>query len=135
MWDTAGQETYQSITAPYFRLCNGVLLVFDLADSESFNKLNYWLDLIHENTKEKPIIFLIGNKVDIGRQSVSNDEIQSFCSKNQIKFFKTSALTGEGVDEVVDEMINQVANECQYTKAYFQRISIDDENEESKGCC
>ena len=135
MWDTAGQETYQSITAPYFRSCNGVLLVFDLTDTESFNKLNYWLDMIHENTKEKPIIFLIGNKVDIGHQNVSSDEIESFCSKNQIKFYKTSALTGEGVDEVVDEMIDHVINENQCCKTYRHRIKIDDEKEESRSCC
>lgn len=135
MWDTAGQETYQSITAPYFRSCHGVLLVFDLADHESFNKLNYWLDMIHDNTKERPIIFLIGNKVDIGLQNVSDEEIKSFCSKNQLNFFKTSAKTGEGVDEVVDDIIYHIINENQCCKSYNQRINIEEENEETKSCC
>lgn len=36
IWDTAGQEKYRSIVATYFKSCDGVLLVFDLANKKSW---------------------------------------------------------------------------------------------------
>ncbi|OHS96737.1 GTP-binding protein YPT1 [Tritrichomonas foetus] len=135
MWDTAGQETYQSITAPYFRSCNGVILVFDLTDRESFTKLGYWIDLIRDNTKETPIIFLVGNKVDVGQQSVTDAEVASFCSEHSFVFFKTSAVNGENVDEVVDRMIQQMVAESHVRRESLHGVSIQAQEERSKGCC
>ena len=39
IWDTAGQERFRSITEGFYKGCNGVLLVFDLSDLESFKRI------------------------------------------------------------------------------------------------
>lgn len=36
LWDTAGQETYKSVTRSYFRGASGALLVFDLSRKATF---------------------------------------------------------------------------------------------------
>lgn len=48
IWDTAGQERFQSITSSYYRGADGVLLVFDLTDNTSLDKLENWIDHIKE---------------------------------------------------------------------------------------
>ena len=39
LWDTAGQEKYNSLTPMYYREAHGALLVFDITDRDSFDKV------------------------------------------------------------------------------------------------
>lgn len=43
IWDTAGTERFRTITPVYYRNVDGVLLVFDITDSESFETINFWV--------------------------------------------------------------------------------------------
>lgn len=36
IWDTAGQEKFLALTKNYFRKADGVLVIFDLTDKNSF---------------------------------------------------------------------------------------------------
>lgn len=66
MWDTAGQERFKTITPVYYKNVNGVLLVFDITDLESFEKLTYWAENLQQNKETKDVvIILIGNKSDM----------------------------------------------------------------------
>ena len=40
----AGQETFKSITRSYYRGSIGVILVYDIANRESFSNISKWLD-------------------------------------------------------------------------------------------
>ncbi|MCL4144620.1 UNVERIFIED_CONTAM: hypothetical protein GTU68_034652, partial [Idotea baltica] len=44
IWDTAGTERFRTITPVYYRNVDGVLLVFDITDSQSFETINYWVE-------------------------------------------------------------------------------------------
>ena len=39
LWDTAGQERFHTITFAYFRGCHGMLLVYDVTNEKSFEKI------------------------------------------------------------------------------------------------
>ena len=43
LWDTAGQERYRTITNAYYKGADGIVLVFDLFDRQSFTNLDNWL--------------------------------------------------------------------------------------------
>ncbi|EFA79326.1 Rab GTPase [Heterostelium album PN500] len=43
IWDTAGQESFRSITRSYYRGSAGALLVYDITRRETFNHLTCWL--------------------------------------------------------------------------------------------
>lgn len=47
IWDTAGQERFRAITMSYFKATQGVLLVYDVTDRESFMKVETWITEIH----------------------------------------------------------------------------------------
>ena len=58
IWDTAGQETFKSITRSYFRNSSGVILVYDITNRKSFISLQNWLEDIKEYGDIKtPIIW------------------------------------------------------------------------------
>ena len=67
--DTAGQERFRSITKNYFKESDGILLIYDITNKETFKNVEGWIDSIHEslgNHKDsKYIIILIGNKTDL----------------------------------------------------------------------
>ena len=47
LWDTAGQETFLSLTSQFYRGCNGVVLCFDLTNRESYENLELWFVRLH----------------------------------------------------------------------------------------
>ena len=43
IWDTAGQEIHHSLNKIYYRGAHGALIVYDITDVDSFNKMNDWV--------------------------------------------------------------------------------------------
>ena len=62
IWDTASQEKFKNIAAIYYRGGNGVLVVYDITDRESFENLNSWLIEIEKNANNNVYKLLIRNK-------------------------------------------------------------------------
>lgn len=65
IWDTAGQESFRSITRSYYRGAAGALLVYDITRRETFNHLARWLEEARQNANNQMVIMLIGNKSDL----------------------------------------------------------------------
>jgi len=97
--DTVGQERFKMLTATYFNQCNGVLIVFDLTNPSSFDRIPNWLKHVQHYSSGPPQI-LVGNKCDLTKEiKVSKEKIEAFCTENNLKYFETSAITGVGVSE------------------------------------
>ncbi len=43
IWDTAGQERYAALGPIYYRDANGALLVYDITDRQSFDRVKQWV--------------------------------------------------------------------------------------------
>lgn len=63
IWDTAGQESFRSITRSYYRDAAGALLVYDITRRESFNHLIRWLEEARQNGNPNMTIMLIGESI------------------------------------------------------------------------
>jgi len=99
IWDTTGQERFRSITKSYFRGCVGVLLVFDLTNRVSFERLESWLkDLRRECSAEEQNIILIGNKSDLTNQiKIADNEALALVKKYNLGgYYMTSAKCDNG---------------------------------------
>ena len=109
--DTAGQERFHSTTTSLFKNSNGIILVYDVTNRKSFEKINYWLKKIFDNSNENIKILLVGNKIDLKeKREITNNEIESFLegkNNNNIFFLETSALTNENncVDKAFESVI------------------------------
>ena len=85
IWDTAGQERYKSLTKGFFRNAQGIMIVYDVTNSETFENLKYWIQSIKtqmESEIDKIPVIIIGNKVDSEEREIKIEEAQLF-SKNQ----------------------------------------------------
>lgn len=110
IWDTAGQERYQSMSSIYFRQAIICVLVFDLTNYGSFEKIAMWRNLCDDSNSEYhnkasniPIYILVGNKLDMQDRTVDKSEILLFCQDNDIAhYIETSAYTGEGIKSLYE---------------------------------
>ena len=145
LWDTAGQERFKALTASFFRNAEGVVIAYDVTNSESFDNLKFWISSIKTNLFEKNIfipIIIIGNKIDLeDMRDISKDVASAFAKENNFKYFETSAKTGEGVDEAFRDLVNQIlANSDKNEEATIERKSVKieekkTEKQKKKGCC
>lgn len=101
IWDTAGQESFRSITRSYYRGAAGALLVYDITRRDTFNHLTQWLKEARQNSSHQDmVIMLIGNKSDLDhRRQVTQKEGQQFAEQNGLIFLETSAKTAANVNE------------------------------------
>lgn len=114
MWDTAGQERYRSVTRSYYRGAAGALLVFDVTHRDSFNHLANWLADARSLARMDISIIVVGNKSDLkDRRQVSFLEASGYAQENGILFLETSAITGDGVEEVFSKVARVVLNKIE----------------------
>jgi len=100
IWDTAGQESFRSITRSYYRGAAGALLVYDITRRDTFNHLTRWLEEARQNANSSMVIMLIGNKSDLDhRRQVSHEEGEKFAKDHGLIFLETSAKTAANVEE------------------------------------
>ena len=104
VWDTAGEERYRSITNAYYRGAEGILIVFDLTNEESFKSIQNWINEVTVFTGKDVIIICLGNKSDLKRE-ISKNTIDEFKKKTNLEIFNVSAKTGEGVEEAFKHII------------------------------
>ena len=102
IWDTAGQERYKSLTSTFFRNAQGIILVYDVTNPETFDNLKYWIQSINSNLGVQSNVkkIIIGNKIDLPRE-VSKDEAETLANEYGIKYFETSAKDNINIKESI----------------------------------
>lgn len=131
IWDTAGQETFRSITRSYYRGTIGCLMVYDITNRESFESLEYWISDLQKYCDQNMVIVLIGNKTDLeDKRKVSFDEGKEFADKHKISFFETSAKTGDKISDCFVDAVDRInkkiiGNEISLIKSKGVNVILD----------
>ena len=137
IWDTAGQERYKALTKGFFRNAQGILLVYDVTNSETFENLKYWIQSITTHLgdeKEYVPLVIIGNKIDLNGREINKEDAEKFCSQEGYKYFETSAKTGEGVDDCIRYLVEEVikVNSVNEEKPIDNNLKINKDNKNDK---
>lgn len=123
IWDTAGEERFQSIMPMYYRAANAALLIFDLTSRESFATIKQMLIQFHRHCDEHVVKLLIGNKLDLtDKRDVSKKEASEFASQIGASYHEVSALVDIGIDEIFHKAASelvQLVNEKKETTMKF----------------
>ena len=137
VWDTAGQERFRNVTKSYFQSSHGLLVVYDITDKESFEKINFWMKNIKENAPENAKLILVGNKCDLANErQVSYEEGEKKASDYNIKFFESSAKEGTNVKEFFFYLANEIyQDEKTKGKDNKKTVQLDSKKKGKKGCC
>ena len=109
IWDTAGQERFRNITTQYYKGADGIVLVYDVTDDASYEKIRDWMDQILSNTQKDDIgLVLLGNKCDMEPRSVTEEQGNKLAEELKINYFETSALTGQGIKEAFEQLTRDI---------------------------
>ncbi|ESQ55718.1 hypothetical protein EUTSA_v10025789mg [Eutrema salsugineum] len=152
IWDTAGQESFRSITRSYYRGAAGALLVYDITRRETFNHLASWLEDARQHANANMTIMLIGNKCDLAhRRAVSTEEGEQFAREHGLIFMEASAKTAQNVEEAfiktaatiykkIQDGVFDVSNESYGIKVGYGGIpgpsgGRDGSTSQGGGCC
>jgi len=99
IWDTAGQERFRTITSAYYRGADGIIMVYDVTSSDSFDHVEEWLSEVDRYANEDTAKLLLGNKADLIEEKVVPEaDAQAFADRIGIDFMETSAKMATNVD-------------------------------------
>lgn len=114
LFDTAGQEKYRSLTRHFFRGAHGVVLVYDVTNSDSFASVESWINDIGAQTGEAdggvaPHVILVGNKTDLANERAVSSATGRACAEaNGFCFMETSAQSGRNVARAFQILMQDV---------------------------
>jgi Ras-related protein Rab-2A len=122
IWDTAGQETFRSITRSYYKNTAGALLVYDITRRDTFMHASQWLEDTKAHGCKQTAIILVGNKTDLDEmRQVTTKEGEAFAKANGILFIETSAKQAQNVEEAF-----MIPAKVIYEKLVAKEISPED---------
>jgi Ras-related protein Rab-1A len=118
IWDTAGQERFRTITSSYYRGAQGIILVYDCTDKESFNNVKQWMGEIDRYACENVNKLLVGNKCDlVDEKTVDTNTAKEFAAGYDIPFIETSAKTAQNVEQCFVSLATAIKNRMNSPKS------------------
>ena len=111
LWDTAGQERFRTLTSSYYRGAQGIVIVYDVTNKDSFDFLPQWLkevDVYSPNGGKDVVKILVGNKIDLEDRVVSRKEGEAWARSKGMMYLECSAATSAGITQVFDELCAKV---------------------------
>ena len=110
LYDFAGQERFRSYFSNFYikKKDSIIILGFDVPDKSTLLSIKeYWYPE-SKNFPNAKLIYLIGNKIDLKRE-ILKDEAKNFAEENNLRYFETSCLTGEGVQEFFKDLVTEIS--------------------------
>ena len=137
IWDTAGQERFRTITKTYYKGAHGIILTYDVTDSNSFKNIRNWIKQIEANAQNDVCKVLVGNKCDKPDRVVTEEEGRKLAEDFKMSFYETSAKTNQNVNEVFNFLTSEILkNNVGKTQAGGAKLSKENAGKsEKKGCC
>lgn len=133
LWDTSGDERYRSVMPIYFRGSSCAIIVYDVTRRDTFESLDYWIELTKKSAPKNIGIVIVGSKCDL-EKAVTDAEAKEYCQRVGCPLVLCSSKTGENVLKVF-----QTAVRCCYnTKSVEPKVvNINDKksSNDKDGCC
>ena len=107
IYDTCGQERYNSLNESYYKRANAVLLVYSIANIKSFEKVKkYYVPKIAECCQENIPILLLGNKSDLeDKRQVSMADGANLALQEKYEFLESSCLLNTNVAGAFETLV------------------------------
>ncbi|KAI4364242.1 hypothetical protein MLD38_020361 [Melastoma candidum] len=111
IWDTAGQEKFRTLTSSYYRNVQGIILVYDVTNRESFTNLgDIWAKEVElYSTNHNYVKMLVGNKVDKDSERVvTMKEGMVLADETGCLFHECSAKTRDNIEKCFEELVLKI---------------------------
>jgi small GTP-binding protein len=101
--DPTNEEKMGKFPKNYYLDAHGALIVFDLCNEQSFQKVKYWMEELNSNGPRDVIICILGNKADLtADRCVKLEEAKDLANDNL--YYEVSAKTGNNVSLAFEQL-------------------------------
>jgi len=151
IWDTAGQEKFNSITTAYYRNARGVIIMYDVTRTQTYENVRKWLQLVSQYGRGDVEIAIVGNKCDVAggltpgmaeaksrgaqststRREVSTEQGERLATESGCHFFECSAKEDINVADVFTRLSEEIIRHMpieQHRPAHSTRLTYADSN-------
>ena len=117
IWDTAGQEKFNSIIKNYYQNTDIGIYVYSIDNLKSFQRIKEWVNYsLENNTKSEANevkSILLGNKTDLGgeKRKISYSEAENFAKNNKFLSFREISCKNDNEKEInnILEVFDEIA--------------------------
>ena len=134
LWDTAGQETYKSLTKIFLKKSQIVIFVYDITDLKSFKDLESWIKISEEMIDNDFVSAIVGNKIDLYMiEQVNEETARKYAESKGMLFQLVSAKDNPKsfsnfLKELVEEQIGISKSEIREQLSLRKNIIIEKNN-------
>lgn len=111
IWDIGGQKRFAFMRNRFYDGASGALVVFDLSRGKTYNEIKKWLAELRQSSRANIPFILVGNKADLIEdigEVIESKEAQEFAERENSIYIKTSAKTGENVEDAFNELVSKM---------------------------
>ena len=139
LWDTAGEERFRSVAPSLLRGSNGLVLVYDVTNVQSFNELEIYLEMflyaVNVNAMSSMPVLLLGNKTDLGKPAITELNVEEWKKKYKIKHSAfVSAKTGENINDAFTSLVNDLIKPPNFEDNKPVQLLVENK-EKNTSCC
>ncbi len=105
IWDIMGEKGFRELLKEaYFHGAQGILAVCDVTRKDTLLELSNWIDSVTKVTGEVPVRF-VANKIDLKDEAqFGEDDVRELSEEIGSSYLMTSARTGDGVEQIFEEI-------------------------------
>ena len=131
IWDTAGQEKFDSIVKQYYQSSDFGIYIYAIDDLQSFDKLKDWIYKAKDNNQNEMKGILLGNKSDLeSSRKVSFYQGENFAKENKFVLFKEISCKNDNDSEKILEVFDEISK-ITYAKGRTSVLDSDSMNYEA----
>lgn len=135
IWDTAGQEKYSDLIPMYVRESNAVIICFDVNEADSLQKVQHYKNVLNDSIPPEIPIIICGNKLDLAEDQTAGRDVFSWAVSQEISAFGVSAKTGQGIEDLFNEVATQAHQKANQVNRINKTIKERREREENPSTC
>jgi len=118
IWDTAGQERFHALGPIYYRGSHGAVLVYDITDQDSFQRVKNWVKELRKMLGTSVILCIAGNKTDLEKnRTVPEQDAIQYADSVGAFHFQTSAKLNQGIEEMFNNLAKRMLESAKATKS------------------
>ena len=110
IFDTTGLERFRTFSPSIYKTVQGIVVVFDVANEESFSNVKKWLEAIAEHADSSKCFVLVGNTDDPDHRKISIAEARELAKSYNLEYFECTAKLNLGITEFFEALFTQIFN-------------------------
>ena len=108
MGDTIGNQKFRVLNISDYKDSEIIIFVYDITNKNSFESIkNFWYEEVQKYCKKKPMVLILGNKLDLcDKEEVREEEASEYAKSTNAKLKIISAKVGFLDDNFLEELID-----------------------------